>query len=101
MMAALRPILECPLQPLGSLRDFVVSQFVKTMKRLKISVPQPPTAPSTSGFSLRSADPLDSVFPFDPYLLRHSEKFVSALYREWEAPEEEEEEDDAMEGIVR
>lgn len=40
------------------------------------------------------SNPLDSYFPFDPYLLRRSFRFVAELYNEWEAIEEEEEDDD-------
>ncbi|PFH32977.1 hypothetical protein BESB_081760 [Besnoitia besnoiti] len=30
-------------------------------------------------------DPLDAFFPFDRYLLRHSERFISNKYRDWSA----------------
>ena len=36
-----------------------------------------------------NANPLDSFFPFDPYLLRHSYPFVEPFYNDWEPlPEE-------------
>ena len=28
---------------------------------------------------------MDSFFPFDPYLLRHSYPFIEPFYNEWEA----------------
>lgn len=32
----------------------------------------------------RGSNPLDSFFPFDPYLLRRSHKFIEPLYQHWE-----------------
>lgn len=32
----------------------------------------------------RGSNPLDSFFPFDPYLLRHSYRFVEPFYKNWE-----------------
>ncbi|KAI2513487.1 RNA polymerase I specific transcription initiation factor RRN3 [Fragilaria crotonensis] len=32
----------------------------------------------------RGSNPLDSFFPFDPYLLKQSHIFVDSLYRNWE-----------------
>jgi RNA polymerase I-specific transcription initiation factor RRN3 len=37
----------------------------------------------------RGSNPLDSFFPFDPYLLRRSHKFIDALYQHWEGSIEE------------
>jgi len=36
----------------------------------------------------RGSNPLDSFFPFDPYLLQHSHAFVDPLYRNWEGRNE-------------
>ena len=33
----------------------------------------------------QGSNPLDSFFPFDPYLLRNSHKFIDPFYRDWEA----------------
>lgn len=39
----------------------------------------------------RGSNPLDSFFPFDPYLLRRSHTFIEPFYNEWNGPIEEEE----------
>ncbi|XP_056143654.1 RNA polymerase I-specific transcription initiation factor RRN3 [Lampris incognitus] len=38
-----------------------------------------------------NTNPLDSVFPFDPYLLKRSGKVINPLYQVWEEPEDGEE----------
>lgn len=43
------------------------------------------------------ANPLDSFFPFDPYLLKRSIKFINPLYREYDGVIEEEEEPTELE----
>jgi RNA polymerase I-specific transcription initiation factor RRN3 len=37
----------------------------------------------------RGSNPLDSFFPFDPYLLRRSHCFIEPFYKEWNGPIEE------------
>jgi RNA polymerase I-specific transcription initiation factor RRN3 len=41
----------------------------------------------------RGSNPLDSFFPFDPYLLRQSFRFIEPVYKNWEGSVEE---DDLM-----
>lgn len=41
----------------------------------------------------RGSNPLDSFFPFDPYLLRRSYKFIHPFYRHWSGVSQEEESD--------
>jgi RNA polymerase I-specific transcription initiation factor RRN3 len=41
----------------------------------------------------RGSNPLDSFFPFDPYLLRRSYKFINPFYRHWSGILSEEESD--------
>jgi len=38
------------------------------------------------------ANPLESFFPFDPYLLRFSHKYVKDIYFDWEPPPDDEDE---------
>jgi len=55
----------------------------------------------------RGSNPLDSFFPFDPYLLRRSYTFVDPYYRHWEGSanvsrdEDREEEEDHVENSVQ
>jgi RNA polymerase I-specific transcription initiation factor RRN3 len=60
---------------------------------------QTPTSAAVSSVSgageFNKTNPLDSFFPFDPYLLRNSFCFVSDIYCEWEPCYEEDDEDDA------
>ncbi|XP_061079937.1 RNA polymerase I-specific transcription initiation factor RRN3 isoform X1 [Conger conger] len=47
-----------------------------------------PTVRSSQGGSSTptNTNPLDSFFPFDPYLLKRSGKFIEPLYQVWEEP---------------
>lgn len=48
---------------------------------------------SVSGVgTFNRANPLESFFPFDPYLLRFSHKYVRDIYFDWEPPPEDEDE---------
>jgi RNA polymerase I-specific transcription initiation factor RRN3 len=48
----------------------------------------------------RGSNPLDSFFPFDPYLLRRSHKFIYPFYRHWSGISPEEESDGDNEDSV-
>lgn len=53
----------------------------------------------------RGSNPLDSFFPFDPYLLRRSYTFIDPYYRHWEGSavasfDEESEDDDPIECTI-
>jgi len=40
--------------------------------------------------SFGGSNQLEMFFPFDPYLLKHSAKYITDLYVKWTAPDEEE-----------
>lgn len=51
-----------------------------------------PTAVTpTSSATINQVSILETVFPFDPYHLKRSRKFITDLYQEWEGEEQEEE----------
>ena len=53
------------------------------------------TVSSVSGAGeFNRANPLDSFFPFDPYLLRTSHRFVADIYQDWEPHDSGDDEDD-------
>jgi RNA polymerase I-specific transcription initiation factor RRN3 len=47
--------------------------------------------PTKSSFG--GSNQLDMFFPFDPYLLKHSSKYITALYTQWSGPADEDESD--------
>jgi len=42
--------------------------------------------------SFGGSNQLEMFFPFDPYLLKHSAKYITDLYVKWTAPDEDEDE---------
>ncbi|TPX36714.1 hypothetical protein SmJEL517_g01262 [Synchytrium microbalum] len=64
-----------------------------------LATASPANSPSTKALSSIPTDVLDTFFPFDPFHLPKSKKFVSNVYNEWQgrdddAGSEEEEEED-------
>uniref|UniRef100_A0A4W5QMJ3 RRN3 homolog, RNA polymerase I transcription factor n=1 Tax=Hucho hucho TaxID=62062 RepID=A0A4W5QMJ3_9TELE len=45
-----------------------------------------------------NTNPLDSFFPFDPYVLKRSSKLIEPLYQVWEEPCSDADEDDFLQG---
>jgi RNA polymerase I-specific transcription initiation factor RRN3 len=48
----------------------------------------------------RGSNPLDSFFPFDPYLLRRSHEYIDPLYQHWEGSIEKQDVDDDREDEI-
>ena len=73
----LKVILMSALTPLHIIKPEVARQFIATLTNLGVCVSEFDNIPH------RDKDILCSAYPFDPYLLRHSSKFVTKSYRVW------------------
>lgn len=60
----------------------------------RMMLPVATTASSHAVRSLSFQNQLDSYFPFDPYLLKRSSKFIKPLYHEWKELEHDADDDD-------
>jgi RNA polymerase I-specific transcription initiation factor RRN3 len=54
-----------------------------TVIRTAVTVEQERVSGGVGGMG-QGTNPLDSFFPFDPYLLQHSYKFIEPYYKHWE-----------------
>lgn len=81
------------LPPGGSLTSSV-HQHAFLSANGKLPAPQPrQDRDATRPEAVEEAD-LDSFFPFDPFRLPTSAKYIDAIYRSWEGPEESDSDDD-------
>ncbi|KAJ7386292.1 DNA independent RNA polymerase I transcription factor [Desmophyllum pertusum] len=100
-------IVTCRLNPLKVCLPTVVTMFahitryheivfcytiIERNNRMTLPVATP--ASSRAVLNLSFMNQLDAFFPFDPYLLRRSAKFIKSLYQEWEGLEHDEDDDD-------
>ncbi|XP_022092511.1 RNA polymerase I-specific transcription initiation factor RRN3-like isoform X1 [Acanthaster planci] len=109
----LERVVTCRLNPLRVCLPSIVNMFATLTRKYQIaycytiiernnrSLHQVAKLHSSGSATQPSTNSLDSFFPFDPYLLPRSGKFVQSLYRQWEGckPDEdtskrEEEEDE-------
>lgn len=104
----LEALVMCPLNPLKACLPAVVQQFASIARHYQLvycySVIERnqrfclPTAANGSGDAGGPGDvALDAFFPFDPYLLKRTGKWINPLYRKFEKPEEDEDIDDDLE----
>ncbi|XP_072036976.1 RNA polymerase I-specific transcription initiation factor RRN3-like [Amphiura filiformis] len=105
-------IVTCRLNPLRVCLPSVVNVFATLARNYQVAfcytilernarsmLPVIITNPNGEGSKVKHQNPLDSFFPFDPYLLPRSGKLIESLYRNWEGCKEDdqtetEEEDD-------
>jgi len=66
--------------------------IIEQNNRMMLPVATPTS--SRAVLNLSFMNQLDSFFPFDPYLLRRSSKFIKSCYQEWEGIEEDEVDED-------
>ncbi|KAL9957553.1 hypothetical protein ACROYT_G039195 [Oculina patagonica] len=100
-------IVSCRMNPLKVCLPTVVKMFahitrqhelvycytiIERNNRMLLPVAKPTS--SRAVLNLSFMNQLDSFFPFDPYLLRRSAKFLKPLYQEWEGLEHDEDDDD-------
>lgn len=101
----LEALVMCPLNPLKACLPAVVQQFASIARHYQLvycySVIERnqrfclPTA--TGGEALGGDVVLDAFFPFDPYLLKRTGKWINPLYRKFEKPQEDVDVDDDLE----
>lgn len=103
-------IVTCRLNPLKVCLPAVVNMFA-TVTRIneivfcytiieKNNRSRLPVASSTFSTSVAKHslfNQLDSFFPFDPYLLKRSRKFINVIYKEWESIDSDTEKDNSEE----
>ncbi|XP_077980326.1 RNA polymerase I-specific transcription initiation factor RRN3-like isoform X2 [Glandiceps talaboti] len=88
-------IVMCRLNPLRVCLPTVVNMFATVTRMYQIvycyTVMErnnrsflPVVSHGQNKFKLTNLNPLDSFFPFDPYLLSRSKKYVKPFYQEWE-----------------
>jgi len=102
-------IVTCRMNPLKVCLPTVVRMFAHITRHHEIVfcytiiernnrmlLPVATTTSSRAVSNLSFMNQLDSFFPFDPYLLRRSAKFIKPIYQEWEGLElgDDEEDDD-------
>ncbi|XP_020632916.1 RNA polymerase I-specific transcription initiation factor RRN3-like isoform X2 [Orbicella faveolata] len=100
-------IVTCRMNPLKVCLPTVVKMFahitrqhelvfcytiIEQNNRMMLPVATPTS--SRAVLNLSFMNQLDSFFPFDPYLLRRSSKFIKSCYQEWEGIEEDEVDED-------
>nr|CAB3265790.1 RNA polymerase I-specific transcription initiation factor RRN3 [Phallusia mammillata] len=107
----LHHLITSPLNPLKACLSSVVSMFTSTMRIHQILYCDTivernnrvilPVAGNTSS-SLGNQNPLESFFPFDPYLLKRSSVYIDDLYTTWEGrvPQTEEVIEDEDEELI-
>lgn len=104
----LQTIVTCRLNPLRVCLPIVARTFSSITRKYQLAYCDsimehnrrmilPETGFNTSSSQCSSScltnmNPLDSFFPFDPYLLRRSGRFIHDIYQEYEGFEEDEEE---------
>ncbi|XP_035254702.1 RNA polymerase I-specific transcription initiation factor RRN3 [Anguilla anguilla] len=94
----LERIVMCRLNPLKVCLPAVTNMFAAITRKYQLvfcytiiernSRLMLPTVRNSQGGSatLTNTNALDSFFPFDPYLLKRSRKFIEPLYQVWEEP---------------
>ena len=92
-------IVTCRLNPLNFCLGTVVDMFARVTRMHEIVFcytiiehnrrMQLPGSDSIDSTDAKARNILDSFFPFDPYLLRKSSKFITPIYQEWEGIEDE------------
>lgn len=103
----LERIVTCRMNPLKVCLPTVVKMFahitrqhelvfcytiIEKNNRMTLPVATPTSSRAVLNLSLMNQ--LDSFFPFDPYLLRRSSKFIKSFYQEWEGLDQDEVDDD-------
>jgi len=93
-----RRITESKLNPLKLCLPTIVREFVRLSAELGwfdylplLKANEKVVLPTRSTFG--GPNELEMFFPFDPYLLKHSSKYINALYTKWTGPDDEDEEE--------
>lgn len=97
----LEALVMCPLNPLKACLAAVVKQFASIARHYQlvycysvIERNQRLALPTASGGDAPYGDAvLDAFFPFDPYVLKRTGKWIDPLYRKFEKSDEEEDAD--------
>lgn len=99
-------IVTCRMNPLKLCLPSVVKMFARITRdheivfcytiiernnRMLLPVASKTSSRAVSDLSFMNQ--LDTFFPFDPYRLRRSSKFIKPIYQQWEGPEHEEDEE--------
>lgn len=100
-------IVTCKMNPLKVCLPTVVKMFAHITRHHELVfcytiiernnrmlLPVATTTSSRAVLNLSFLNQLDSFFPFDPYLLRRSSRFIKPIYQEWEGLEHEGEHED-------
>lgn len=100
----LEALVMCPLNPLKACLPAVVQQFASIARHYQlvycysvIERNQRFSLPTASSGDAGGDLVLDAFFPFDPYLLKRTGKWINPLYRKFEKPEEDVDVDDDLE----
>ncbi|XP_066291736.1 RNA polymerase I-specific transcription initiation factor RRN3-like isoform X1 [Branchiostoma lanceolatum] len=112
-------VINCRLNPLKVCLPTIVNMFASITRMYQIVMCYtimeknnrsvlPVVASSQGGpTDVTNLNPLDAFFPFDPYMLSRSKRFIQPLYQEWEGnnPDQdeansEEDEDDFLQGAM-
>ncbi|KAI9596561.1 RNA polymerase I-specific transcription initiation factor RRN3 [Syncephalis fuscata] len=107
-LAGLQPILTSKFNPLKVCSPSVVQQFARLTRRLNFLYVYPiiernkhiylSSRHNNKSMKSKISFELEAFFPFDPYRLAQSSRYVDQLYQEWQpdsdAEEEEEEEEE-------